>query len=155
MTDGRSSFLTRKASSDRLKALWADPAYREKMTPKVRETVKLALAASVASPNKNRTGKPPHSEASRAAAKAGMLAAWADPVRAARMRAAQLKGAQKALEARGGPAPKGREYRKLRNLLGAKAARAAFKSPPAACLSPVDGSRAPSPVSPQGDGATL
>lgn len=134
--------------SEAMRLRWADPAARAKLLPVARKSVKKALAASVVSPNKNRSGKPPHSEASRTAARAGMLAAWADPVRAARMRAAQLKGARKAQELRGGPIPKDPEYRKLRNLLGAKAAREAFKSLPAGCVSPGDASRAAAPLVP-------
>ena len=139
--------------SEAMRARWADPQQREKLLPKARESVKKALVASVASPNKNRSGRPPHSEASRAAARAGMLAAWADPVRAARMRAAQLKAAKKSQELRGGPIPDDPTYRKARFHFGAAEARRMFKLP--ASTHPPKSGRAPVPTSPPKTGAAL
>lgn len=118
-----------------LRALWANPAYKAEQSAQqsARMVARWASPEGRAKllPNalgnlKPAGGKPKRVRGIGDNRSARMKALWAIPEEAARMRAHLLKASQKALQARGGPAPKASGYIKVRNIVGAKAARAAF-----------------------------
>ncbi len=109
--------------SERMKARWADPEWREMMLAKARVSIKKACAASARSPRHNRfkTGHipAPVTDRAREARRATMKRLNADPAIAQRM----AEGRKKRWPYK---APKDPKYRLVREVLGVEAARECF-----------------------------
>lgn len=118
--------------SEVMRRRWANPEARAKLLQAVCTSLPKAAAAPRDPAKVYRKGQPPHGPSNRDACRTRMRALWAIPAERERMLAAGRKGAQRALEARGGPIPTHPKYKYIRAVLGAQAARQEFQGAKAA-----------------------